>query len=286
MMRHILSGLAAEHDLSTWRALDLGCLEGHYTDILCEAGFNEVVAVDISEDQILRARFLLQELKGYTNVRIEQGSAEDAAFLTGLGKFNLILFHGLLYHLQDPVGTLSLLRNLAADPNVLLLSTQFKFNFAEVVSTSPIANLKFRKNEAGTDGLVRYSGYASAYKPAATRLNPAALFRLMQLNGYVGLLSYDSPLGSKYGLQLHLIAGTQDLKGLRDRLNVNHALPRFRVRKWNGSHIDGIDFTQNLNARISRFMLRATYSIIEKLGRASRSHIRRSEIAARHSNLK
>ena len=57
--KHILSVLAANHDFLTWRAIDLGCLEGHYTELLCEAGIGQVVAVDLSSEHVARARFLM-----------------------------------------------------------------------------------------------------------------------------------------------------------------------------------------------------------------------------------
>lgn len=55
-------------DLSKKRALDLGFLEGHYTEILCKAGFQEVVAVDLSPEQVIRAEFLLKTLMQFDNV--------------------------------------------------------------------------------------------------------------------------------------------------------------------------------------------------------------------------
>ena len=155
-MRHILGGLSAGRDIAKWRALDLGCLEGHYTELLCEAGFKEVVALDLSPEHVARAHFLLVTLQGYSNAVVLNGSVEDREFMSSLGRFEVILFHGLLYHLRDPIGIFETLSNVMAERNFLLLSTQFKFNFAEIVSPSPIANFKIRTIPADADGLVRY----------------------------------------------------------------------------------------------------------------------------------
>ena len=43
------------------RAIDLGCLEGHYAALFCSFGFKEVVAVDLSEEHVKRASFLLSD---------------------------------------------------------------------------------------------------------------------------------------------------------------------------------------------------------------------------------
>src|SRR5687768_6571793 len=61
IMAHLTKVLIGDHNPAEMRALDLGCLEGHYSDLLCKAGFKEVVSVDLSEGHIERARFLLQE---------------------------------------------------------------------------------------------------------------------------------------------------------------------------------------------------------------------------------
>ena len=116
-MRHIVQRLAANLDMSTARALDLGCLEGHYTDILCAAGFKEVVAVDLSPEHLARVEFLLREVRGYTNATIVRGNVEDAALLVSLGQFDVILFHGLLYHLTDPVTFMQRLVGLGTGPD-------------------------------------------------------------------------------------------------------------------------------------------------------------------------
>lgn len=71
--------------LGEMRALDLGCLEGHYTSILCDMGFKEVVGIDLSEEHIERATFLLQELKGYRNVRLVHGNVLDENLIKPLG---------------------------------------------------------------------------------------------------------------------------------------------------------------------------------------------------------
>jgi SAM-dependent methyltransferase len=281
IMRHTLKALGKHHDLSTWRAIDLGCLEGHYAELLCEAGFAEVVCVDLSVEQVERARFLLHEIMEFKNVRVLQGSIEDKVFLKSLGRFNLILFHGLLYHLQDPVGVFDTLRSISAGEHYLLLSTQFKFTFAEVIAPSPLANIKIRSIKPSQDGMVRYEGTGSTYLPHAVRLNPWALHRLLQQHGYGGMISYDTPLGCTYGLQLNLILSPAEKVQLVDTLNTGHDVFGLQFNYWNGNSLDSMDFRKNWRARLARFVIRIAYSVAERLGQSANRLIKRQEIACR-----
>lgn len=281
IMRHVLTSMSQNHDLSSWRAIDLGCLEGHYTELLCEAGFGEVLGVDLSKEQVERARFLLHEVRGFKNVRVLQGSVEDQTFLRGLGRFNLILFHGLLYHLQDPVGIFSALRAISATESYLLLGTQFKFTFAEVIAPSPVANIKIRTITPDHDGLIRYAGTGSTYLPQAVRLNPWALYKVLQRYGYAGMIAYDTPLGCSYGLQLNLILVPNESDQLIDTLNAGHNILGLRFKKWNGRSLDSMDFHVNWRARLACFVLRIAYSIAERLGQSANRQLKRGEIAYR-----
>jgi SAM-dependent methyltransferase len=279
IMKHILSVLAAKHDLSKWRAIDLGCLEGHYTELLCEAGIGQVVAVDLSSEHVARARFLLHEVRNFENVEVIEGSVEDEQLLATLGRFDLILFHGLLYHLQDPLGMFRRLRDLGKDEHFVLLGTQFKFTYAEVIAPSPLANVKFRKIQADADGKVRYEGTRSTYAPLAMRLNPMGIFRLLNHFGYADSIHYDTPLGATYGLQLSIIVSTSPVADLVGRLNRGHAIPSLRFAVYTGNMIDGINFEKDWRSRVARFIVRAAYSIAERLGQSENRQLRRRLIS-------
>lgn len=277
-MAHILNGLRVWQDLSKLRALDLGCLEGHYTDLLCAAGFSEVVAVDTSEQHLARARFLLQELRGYTNVRLARGNVEEPEFMAGLGTFDVILFHGLLYHLKDPIGIFGVIAKLAAPNHVLLLSTQFKFAFAEIVVRSPIANIKVRRLGTNARQKEHYVRIGSVYSSTATRLNPIALYYLLQEVGYTDVTTYDTPLGARYGFQANLIATTFDQNNVREALNKNHDIPKLSFSPWAGDRIDGFSLVQGWRSVLSQLVLRAAYLICEKLGRSGARQSARANI--------
>ena len=104
------------------RALDLACNEGWWSHRLLEWGAAEVVAVDAREDNAQRAR-LLRDQHGIDRESLDILTA-DATTLDAdeLGKFDVVLCLGLLYHLEDPIGTLRLARRLTR--GLLAVETQ------------------------------------------------------------------------------------------------------------------------------------------------------------------
>jgi ubiquinone/menaquinone biosynthesis C-methylase UbiE len=83
------------------RAIDVGCHEGFYTVALVREGVKSVLGVDVREENLLRARFVSAAL-GLTNVEWRHGNCEDLR-VEQTGEFELCLFLGLLYHLENPM---------------------------------------------------------------------------------------------------------------------------------------------------------------------------------------
>jgi SAM-dependent methyltransferase len=265
IMRHLLKAIVATGDVSRMRAIDLGCLEGHYTELLCEAGFSEVVGVDLSPAHIARARFLLNEVHGYDRVRIIEGNVEDDGFLTSLGRFDVIVFHGLLYHMVDPIGMMERLRRLGADGHVLLLSTQFKFRFVEMAAPWPAANIYRREPNSHMPKVVNNSD-GSVYKALAVRLNPSALDVLLRINGYREIVGYDTLLGSRFGFQVNLVAGGRDPVALRKALERPSGIPVLQFYDWAGNRLDRYHLDRIPQAVIVRFVLQVLSAFGEVLG--------------------
>lgn len=284
IMQHVLNGFKSWGNLSQMRALDLGCLEGHYTELLCEAGFGEVVALDLSVEQVDRAKFLVNTLKGYANATILTGSVEDKSLMGSIGKFDLILFHGLLYHLKDPISIFETLSRVAKPRHALLLSTQFKFPFAEIITPSPIANVKFRAIKPSDDNLVRYEGTHSTYATMASRLNPSALNRILRRAGFAEIAAYDTPLGCQYGFQVNLIATTDSQDQLLKVLNAQSKIPGLGFHSWNGDRLDSFSLSSGWRSVVSKFAVRVAYSVAERLGGSAARQTRRAEIAQHNKN--
>jgi 2-polyprenyl-3-methyl-5-hydroxy-6-metoxy-1,4-benzoquinol methylase len=85
------------------RVLDVGCGVGHLAAALRDRGC-EVVAVDGRDENIERLRVVHPEIESVV-LNVEQDSLEH------LGRFDIVLCYGLLYHLENP---LAALRNLAS----------------------------------------------------------------------------------------------------------------------------------------------------------------------------
>jgi hypothetical protein len=93
-------------------AIDLACNEGWFSHKLLDWGAARVIGVDIREVNIRRARLIATEF-GLPADRL--GFVESDIFdlrPSLLGKFDVVLNLGLIYHLENPVGALRLSREL------------------------------------------------------------------------------------------------------------------------------------------------------------------------------
>jgi tRNA (mo5U34)-methyltransferase len=80
--------------------LDIGCHEGFYALAMARRGMN-VTAVDGREENLSRARFIAQAM-AIENVVYQHGRVETLA--SDLHRqFDLTLFLGVLYHVEDPM---------------------------------------------------------------------------------------------------------------------------------------------------------------------------------------
>ncbi len=121
-VRELIGPEVSKHLGPGTRALDLACNEGWWSHRLLEWGADSVVAVEAREDNARRAR-LLCDHHGIGEDRITVVTA-DATTLDPdvLGRFDVVLCLGLLYHLEDPIGTLRLARALTTQ--LLVVETQ------------------------------------------------------------------------------------------------------------------------------------------------------------------
>jgi tRNA (mo5U34)-methyltransferase len=105
-------------DLRGLSVLDVGAYDGFYSFLAEEQGADRVVALDVWPGG--REGFdLAHRLRG-SSVEAVQGDFTTMD-LAALGTFNVVLFLGVLYHLEDPLGALFQLRQL--DPGVLVIET-------------------------------------------------------------------------------------------------------------------------------------------------------------------
>lgn len=91
------------------RCLDIGCHEGFYSFAMAQLGVERITGFDVREANLNKARFAAERL-GHPAITFQQGNIEDLD-PAALGSHELVLFLGVLYHLENPMRAL---RNLAA----------------------------------------------------------------------------------------------------------------------------------------------------------------------------
>lgn len=264
LLTRVVSELLQGKCPETIRALDMGCLEGHYSDILCGLNLREVVAIDLSEGHVKRATFLLKELKKYPNATVLQGNISDEALMGSLGKFNIVLFHGLLYHLKDPLRIFDILERLIPDDGFffLLLSTQYKMSYSTVVSPYPVAELQVKPLKSSGNGVLFSPTDGSTFERCSLRLNPAALFQILKVYGYHGLVAYDDPGGVKSSYNSNLVVTKKPLADLSDQLNETIAMHGVSFYEWDGQSVNSYDFRRSPRVKISRFLTKVQRRIL------------------------
>lgn len=87
--------------LSQIRCLDVGCHEGFYSVAMANKGVREVHGLDVREPSVDKGR-LVAEALGLPNVKFDLGNCEFMDPAT-YGTYELCLFLGVLYHLENPM---------------------------------------------------------------------------------------------------------------------------------------------------------------------------------------
>lgn len=102
------------------RCIDVGCHEGFYSMAMARKGMREVRGVDVRESNLEKAR-LITEVYGLRNLSFQQQNCEtlDAA---ETGRYELCLFLGLLYHLENPMLCLRNISRITSE--VCVIETQ------------------------------------------------------------------------------------------------------------------------------------------------------------------
>jgi tRNA (mo5U34)-methyltransferase len=94
------------------RVIDLGCNEGWFAHRLLEWGAREVVGIDLRADNVRRAE-LLREHFGVPADRMTFHQADVLELdPEALGRFDIVLLVGLIYHLERPLDAIRLARAL------------------------------------------------------------------------------------------------------------------------------------------------------------------------------
>jgi tRNA (mo5U34)-methyltransferase len=164
------------------RCLDLGCHEGYYSISMARAGMRSVRGVDVREVSLEKARFIADTLR-LTNVSFSQANLET--FDTKGETFELTLFLGVLYHLENPM---LCLRNIArATGEVCIVETQVVH---EVKGSTEWGSRKWTRPYHGVLALIDESDEhhdgrpETGATPIATCPSPMALHTMLRHAGF------------------------------------------------------------------------------------------------------
>lgn len=111
-------------DLRGKRVLDIGCRDGLYSFKAEQRGASEVIAID---NCLSRAavELLIPELN--SKVQMHEQNLFDLSE-ESYGKFDTIIFAGVLYHLRYPFWALKILRDLLTDRGRIIIETGVMLN--------------------------------------------------------------------------------------------------------------------------------------------------------------
>jgi len=106
--------------LAQCSAIDIACHQGYFSTQLAQMGVRDVLAVDARPEHVADAQLIAQALN-LENMRVRQFDVHALAPET-VGRFDIVLMLGLIYHLENPVGALRTARALTQ--NICLVETQ------------------------------------------------------------------------------------------------------------------------------------------------------------------
>jgi tRNA (mo5U34)-methyltransferase len=117
-------------DLRGQSVLDIGCNAGFYSVEMKRRGAERVVGIDFDEQYLAQAKFAAEVLD--VPIEFQKLSVYDVAKLGG--KFDVVIFMGVLYHLRHPLLALDLIREHVARGLLVFQSLQRGANGIEEVA--------------------------------------------------------------------------------------------------------------------------------------------------------
>jgi len=163
--------------------LDVGCHEGFYTAAMARKGMRRVVGMDVREMNLRKARFVADAF-GLANASFFEGNCEQLR-AEEIGQFDLTLFLGVLYHLENPM---LCLRNIAGVTRELcVVETQV---IDEVEGSTEWGAREWTRPYQGVLAVIDESGefYADNRETGSTPLalapSPKALLFMLKQAGF------------------------------------------------------------------------------------------------------
>lgn len=162
------------------RCLDIGCHEGFYTVAMARKGMREVRGIDVRAASLTKARFVT-DLLGLKNVAYAESNVEDI----GNERYDLVLFLGVLYHLENPILALRNISRITGE--LCVLETQV---VDEVEGSTEWGAQAWTRPYHGVLALIDESGEfynqnaETGASPVATCPSPKALEFMLRQAGF------------------------------------------------------------------------------------------------------
>ncbi|MNI30248.1 Ubiquinone biosynthesis O-methyltransferase [compost metagenome] len=102
------------------KCIDIACNQGWFASQIALRGASEVIGFDIRDEHLERAS-TIKEISGIQNLSYVNKNLFEVKD-NELGQFDVTLFLGLLYHLENPMGALRRVRSLTK--NICVIETQ------------------------------------------------------------------------------------------------------------------------------------------------------------------
>jgi ubiquinone/menaquinone biosynthesis C-methylase UbiE len=175
------------------RCLDIGCHEGFYSVAMARKGMREVLGIDVRASSLEKARFVADALD-LRNVHYEERNCED---LPDQERFELCLFLGVLYHLENPMLCLRNISRITSE--VCIVETQV---VEEVEGHAEWGARAWTRPYHGILALIDESGEfynenaETGASPMATCPSPRALDFMLRQAGFRRTKIIEPPPGS------------------------------------------------------------------------------------------
>ena len=128
-------------------AIDIACHQGYFSTQLAQMGVRDVLAVDARSEHVADAN-LIREALHLDNLRVQQYDVH-ALSAERVGRFDIVLMLGLIYHLENPIGALRTARALTE--RICLVETQIVPGLTGVVD---YGSFRFVRPLKGSFGII------------------------------------------------------------------------------------------------------------------------------------
>lgn len=158
--RSVLDQLGIPRDLSGKRALDIGTWDGPAAFEL-EARGATVTAFDIQDPD--RTGFNTAKEILQSNVEYVQASVYNLSQVLR-GKFDIICFFGVFYHLKYPIMAFEEIEKMLADDGIMLFEGECLINYAETIEGTPASKKVLKALSVVNSELPLTLFYSGKYK--------------------------------------------------------------------------------------------------------------------------